>query len=252
MPATYQHPSYRGRASRRSRITSALLALAVVALVIWLLIRMGVIPSPVRETSPTLSTFDVTPGRQVAAAAAPASAKAHRATSKQPPPPTRVPPPPPVPMPLATPAPRMLTLSKDEFAATDIGHIKGSADAGAAEGADDGKDSVAAYGPGEGPGGARLYNAQWYREPTHAEIAFYIKSDIPSSVAYIACQTLPDYRVENCRELGETPPGSGLARALRQAAWQFRVRPPRLGGKPLIGAWVRIRFDFTRVERPEN
>ena len=242
--ASYQQPSsYRGRASRRSRVTSALLALALVALVIALLIRLGVLPAHLPESAPTLSTFNVLPGRQVAAA--PASAKPHHATSTKPPPPKHLPPPPPVPSPHSTPAPKLLTLSKDEFAATDIGHIKGHADEGAAEGTDDGKDSSAAYGPGEGPGGARLYNAQWYREPTHAELAYYIRAGTPTSVAYIECQTIADYHVENCRELGETPPGSGLARALRQAAWQFRVRPPRIGGKPMIGAWVRIRYDFT-------
>ncbi len=244
--ASYQQSAYLGGTSRRGRATSLLLALALVALILALLIRLGVIPSPVRETSPTLSTFDVTPGKQVAAAKATATAKAHHATQTKPPPPTPVPPPPPIPMPVATPAPKLLKLSKDEFAATDIGHIKGHADEGAAEGADDGKDSAAAYGPGEGPGGARLYNAQWYREPTNAELAFYMPPGTPTGVALIACRTIADYHVENCRELGETPPGSGLARALRQAAWQFRVRPPRIGGKPLIGAWVRIRFDFTR------
>ncbi len=139
-----------------------------------------------------------------------------------------------------------MTLSKDEFAATDIGKIKGHANAAADDG-DDGKDSTAPYGPGEGPGGARLYNAQWYREPTHAQLAYYLKPGTPAGTAYIECKTIENYHVENCRELGETPPGAGIARALREASWQFLVRPPRRGGKPLIGEWVRIRFDLTLV-----
>ncbi|MEL0253514.1 MAG: hypothetical protein VW935_16465, partial [Novosphingobium sp.] len=90
-----------------------------------------------------------------------------------------------------------------------------------------------------------LYAAQWYREPTDAEIGPYMPPRRTNGDwAMIACKTVEKYHVEDCQELGESPPGSGLARAIRQASWQFLVRPPRVNGKPQIGEWVRIRFDF--------
>ena len=90
-----------------------------------------------------------------------------------------------------------------------------------------------------------LYNAEWVREPSDAELRTYLPRAVDSgSWALIACQTIAHNQVENCAQLGESPRGSGLSKAMRLAAWQFRVRPPRIDGKPMVGAWVRIRIDF--------
>ncbi len=157
---------------------------------------------------------------------------------------------PPAPVkPTATPAPKLF--GTELFEAVDITKLPNhSKDAGEATAdAGTGKDSTTVYGPsrGGGGGGEPLYNAEWYpHEPTHAELAGYLPGNVPpGSWAEIACRTIEKFRVEDCRELDESTPGGGLARALRQAAWQFRVRAPRVGGHVLVGAWVRIRFDFT-------
>ncbi len=100
---------------------------------------------------------------------------------------------------------------------------------------------------GGGPHGERLYNAEWQREPTDAELAYYLpKTGVPSgSYALIACRTVARFKVEDCVEQGEGPRGSGLARHIVEAAWQFRVLPPRVGGKSLVGTWVRILISFS-------
>jgi protein TonB len=95
---------------------------------------------------------------------------------------------------------------------------------------------------GKGPHGEPLYAAEWYREPTDAQL----RSELVRQSGYglIACRTVANYRVEDCQELAQYPRGSRLSGAAREAAWQFRVRPPRVGGKSLVGAWVRIRIDY--------
>jgi protein TonB len=124
-------------------------------------------------------------------------------------------------------------MSKQDMAAGDISKIP-AAGSGAA-----GDSEVV----GKGPNGEALYAAQWAREPTDAELAGYIPRSAPEGFGLVACKTIPNDRVEDCVELDQTP-GSRLASAVRQAAWQFRVRPPRKGGRALIGSWVRIRIDY--------
>lgn len=105
---------------------------------------------------------------------------------------------------------------------------------------------------GTGPNGEVLYAAEWARHPTDAELAGYLPRNAPDGYGLIACKTIPGDRVDDCIELDQEPHGSHLASAVRQAAWQFRVRPPRKNGVPLIGSWVRIEIDYERVNRTEG
>ena len=43
----------------------------------------------------------------------------------------------------------------------------------------------------------------------------------------------------------EWPDRAGVGSAVLAMAWQFRVRPPRVGGRVMVGEWVRIRINYT-------
>jgi hypothetical protein len=163
---------------------------------------------------------------------------------------------PPIPKPLLPPvnpvkapppSPDFIKVSKSDFDAMDLSKLP----AGGSTGADDSKGSGQAnkgmMGPGLGPGGAQLYPVAWLREPYDSELSPYlagIKRVSPGASADIACRMVERNRVENCQIIGENPRGTGLAQALRKAAWQFLVKPPRIDNKPQLGVWVRIHFDF--------
>jgi protein TonB len=97
---------------------------------------------------------------------------------------------------------------------------------------------------GTGPNGEPLYAASWYREPYDDELAGYLSTARGPGWGLIACRTVQDFRVEDCVALGEYPQGSNIARSVLAAAWQFRVRPPQIGGRAMVGEWVRIRIDY--------
>jgi len=249
-PVLYQPSSYQDRASPRRRAAAFILAVAANALMLIMLLRLASTPPPPpeMERKPLMVRLLPEPSASPTHARARHAGRAGSARLRSPlapPVATAVAPP-------ATPAGplQMMIVSKEVFAASDISKMPshqaarapGDSGAGSAGAGDDsGSD-----GPGTGPNGERLYNAEWYRRPTHAELAFYLPSGAPpGGWGLIACRTVANYHVEDCRELGDSPTGSGLARAVRQAAWQFLVLPPRIGGRPVVGAWVRIRIDFT-------
>lgn len=97
---------------------------------------------------------------------------------------------------------------------------------------------------GTAPNGEPLYAAAWYSEPKPEQLRGYLSTANGPGWGLIACRTVPDYRVEDCVALDEYPNGSQINRAVLAAAWEFKVRPPRLGGQSLVGAWVRIRIDY--------
>lgn len=233
-----EHHTWLSRPSWRNRMVSFLLAAATTVLIALLMLAMGaLVPGDDRQVSPLVAV-------QFPKPAGAKSPKAHAAAKHAPAPPHAQPPvaqpqvKPPVPV------TSLLKMSKEEFAASDISNLPKHPEA---SGDNASGNSSSTYGPGEGPGGVHLYNAEWYREPSRAELSPYLsQAGGQGDWAMIACKTIEHYHVENCQELDESPPGSGLARALRQAAWQFLVRPPRVDGHVLIGSWVRIRFTFSK------
>lgn len=250
------YPSYAHQSSLRRRVIAFGLAVAIQLLILWVLLGLAPFTQrPPQSTNKPLS-FDLLPTRDAAARPTRSAAKKRASSAaRQAPAAAKPPPPDPIPTPPTPPTPplAMIVVSRDVFAAADISRMpsrRPAADPGNSEGADVGRDSGSADGKGEGPGGERLYHAEWFRRPTRAELAYYLPKASKGSWGMIACRTIPGNRVEDCRELGDSPVGSGLAGAVRQAAWQFRVLPPRVGGRPLIGAWVRIRIDIS--DKDEN
>jgi len=231
----------------RIRTVAFVLSLAILILFILALLSLGLVGPGGGGGDHHLTSISITPEKQqTQTKPSPKQVEVtHTAAATRKPAPLQkpdsTPPPPPVPGP-----PGFIHLSHDEMAASDISKMpKAAAGGGGGEG-------TGTKAGGDGPGGAVLYNARWYREPTEAELGPYLKNNRPSGAwAMIACRTVDHFHVEDCEELGESPRGSGLARGLRQAAWQFLVWPPRVDGKPMVGAWVRIRFDFTRPATEE-
>jgi len=238
--AAYRLPSLYSQPPLRRRLSGLGLALAVNFLLLLVLMGLGVVPVP-EPKLPSGFVVDLIPDSRTAAKqTAETHVRLEREQQQRPVPkqptivlpvkPTIAPPPPPVNKP-----PLWIEMSHDEMASGDI--AKGSPSAGSGSG----DDSEAV---GRGPNGETLYAAEWARHPTDAELSGYLPASAPDGFGLIACKTIPGDRVEDCIELDQEPHGSHLASAVRQAAWQFRVRPPRKNGRAMIGEWVEIRIDY--------
>ena len=231
--------------SRRERAISSLLSAAIVVIAALLAIyQSGVVPP--FEHGRSLVAFNVSPAG--AARKAQTSAPREHAAKLHPqaehksliPHPKIVIANPQAPKTDDLGVPGFIHLTRAEMAHGDIGKFHGKALAGV-------PGDQSAPAPGDGPGGERLYNPDWFRKPTDTELATYLPKRNPGEGwGVIACRTIENHRVEDCQILGESPGGSGYGRAVLNAAWQFQVIPPRVNAKPQLGVWVRIKIAYTQ------
>jgi len=228
------------------KATGAAIALALELVLVLVLIALGQYAVPRKEVPMAPATFDVrdetkkpAPAKQAAPvptrpqATAPEPQRAAAAVTPAPPPPAAI-----------------IPVSPQQMRSFDISQLAKPA-----------APKAPAYGPafspvfgdservGTAPNGQPMYAASWYpHEPTHQEMAGYLSTAQPGW-ALITCKTVPDYRVEDCVGLDEYPENSHLIESVIAAAWQFRVRPPRINGVPQVGDWVRIRFTYEITAR---
>ncbi len=249
----------------RQRFAGIALTIIAEVLIIALLLTLGWNISAGDPNAPDVTTFEA---RNVSDnPPAPDPAEPEQATSPdqnepvvQPPEP-RMTPPPQLPTPVQTPPPALILPRPNPAPAPQPNpapplrkppakspsgppaQVYGPPDTGAPGSAND------SQRVGTAPNGEPLYAARWYREPTRQELSGYLSTATGPGSALIVCRTVPDFYVEDCQLLGESPSGSQIGRAVMAAAWQFRVRPAIVGGRSQVGSWVRIRIDYTQSVR---
>jgi protein TonB len=225
----------------RRRASSFALALAINLGLLLVLMTLGIIPAPEGQKALRGIVVDLTSDSRSASQSESTKAVAHRHRVEA----NRPVPKPPVVLPVkptiavssksSTKSQSWIEMSSEDMAASDISKLPSGGSGGAA-------DSEVA---GHGPNGETLYAADWAREPTDAELGGYLPHNPQDGWGEIACKTIPGNRVDDCIEIGQSPRGSHLASAVRQAAWQFRVKPPRKNGRPMIGEWILIHIDYS-------
>jgi hypothetical protein len=239
---------------------AALLLALIIELLLALLLLFLAPPMPGRKEGSRTTVFGIeaskgenSPDKKPAEKQRQKSTQAQRQRSQ---PVTQ--PPPPIPSPVETPVPvgppTYLKLTRNEYQQGDISKVPSrntDADASDSASADAGGGGGAGDTPTagrKGRNGETLYVAEWYREPRNSELQPYINENRARYPGFglVACRTVARYKVEDCYELDETR-GTGFAGSVRQSAFQFLVRPPRVGNKLMVGAWVAIRIDYSQT-----
>jgi protein TonB len=242
--SVYRLPSLYERSPLHRRTSGLALAVAVNLALLLLLLTLGKVAPDAKSISHALIVDLLPESHSARSASKPQTAQKPEQTVTKAlpkPPPILLPAKPTIAVPPATrpahpqSAP-FIEMSDSDLAASDLRNIPTSSP---------GDSEVV----GKGPHGEVLYAAEWARHPTDAELGGYLPANAPDGYGLIACKTIPGDRVEDCVELEQEPHGSHLASAVRQAAWQFRIRPPRKNGVSLVGSWVSIRIDYERTTR---
>jgi protein TonB len=246
--------------SRRRKLQSLAIALAIEGLIVLLLLTLGANIVGEEDAKEAITTFKAQefaapePAAEPEAESPPATDAPDTPQTEQPVPMSPIqpsplvlrpqpapPPPPPAPSPPEPqPSPQPTQRPKSTIGARiRPGAAAGPADTGNPRTAGD-SERV-----GTSRSGEPLYAARWYREPTDQELGGYLSTANGPGHALIECRTVSGYYVEDCALLSEGPQGSQIGRAVLAAAWQFRVRPARINGAEQFGTWVRIRIDYT-------
>lgn len=233
----------------RRKAMSLSLAIAIELLLILLLFSLGIVdrdPVPMRDSLVTVTVSDDTAVAEqvpVETRAEPErAASATQAPEIMQPEPEQV-----QPVEDQRPAPALIPVSPNAMRSLDIARVpparptRPAPQMGPANTPRPGDSERIA---GSGPNGEPLYAARWYREPRDDELRGYLSTATGPGWALINCRTASQFRVEDCVLVAESPQGSNMGRAVLAAAWQFKVRPPQIGGRPQVGEWVRIRIDY--------
>lgn len=88
----------------------------------------------------------------------------------------------------------------------------------------------------------------WIRQPSASDIeAYYPKAALLSKSqgsAMLRCRVSADGGLYACRVISEGPEGEGFGKAALNMTGLFDMRPMKIGGRPIDGAFVKIPVRF--------